>query len=118
MYSHDPEELDGLYPYDDDVEFAGAGPGPDLNDVEWVRRRRRRRGTRFWYDPMRRRSFHDLDDFYEMPVLSPEWMRVDVEMCGQVLVMLRREEHLRNVVECMGVRTHLLQESSTPVTKD
>lgn len=104
LYSNDPDELDGLYPYDDDTEFTGAGPGPDLNDSEWIRRRRRRRGTRFWYDPLRRRSFHDLDDFHEMPVLAPEWMRVDVEMCGQVLVMLRREEHLRNVVKCLEVR--------------
>ncbi|RXW25248.1 hypothetical protein EST38_g606 [Candolleomyces aberdarensis] len=113
LYSYDPDELEGLYPYDEDMEFTGAGPGFDINDVEWVRRRRRRRGTRFWYDPMRRRSFHDLDDFYEMPPSKADWMRVDVEMCGQVLVMLRREEHLRNVVESLGILNTSLSATNT-----
>lgn len=38
-----------------------------------------------------------------MPVLKPERMRIDVEICGQILVMTRREEHLRNVMECLKV---------------
>jgi hypothetical protein len=30
-------------------------------------------------------------------------MRIDVDLCGQLLVMRRREEHLRNVVGCLQV---------------
>lgn len=31
-------------------------------------------------------------------------MRIDVELCGQIFVMRRREEHLRGVVQCLEVR--------------
>jgi hypothetical protein len=30
-------------------------------------------------------------------------MRIDVELCGQLLVMRRRERHLENVVACLEV---------------
>ncbi len=51
-----------------------------------------------------RRSYHDLDSLRSVKVLRPEQMRIDVELCAQVLVMMRREEHLRNVVACLEVR--------------
>jgi hypothetical protein len=82
----------------------------DVDDADWVQRRRRRRGAAknvgWWVGLRRRRSFVDLDDWWGMDVLSPERMRVDVEMCGQVLVMIRREEHLRNAIACLEVRFH------------
>ncbi|KAF8913919.1 hypothetical protein CPB84DRAFT_1840695 [Gymnopilus junonius] len=45
-----------------------------------------------------RRSFHDLQAFHGMEVLTPERMKIDVDICGQLLTMWRREEHLRNVI--------------------
>lgn len=50
-----------------------------------------------------RRSYHDLDSLRAIKVLSPERMKLDVELCAQVLIMVRREEHLRNVVACLEV---------------
>jgi hypothetical protein len=52
----------------------------------------------------RRRSFHDLETFKEVQVLSLERMVIDVEICGQLLIALRREEHLENVAACVKVR--------------
>ena len=49
----------------------------------------------------RRRSFHDLSSLRDMRVLKIEQMRVDVELCGQLLIMARREEHLQNVMACL-----------------
>jgi len=57
------------------------------------------------FDMRRRRSFHDLDTFRRLEVLSRDQMRIDVELCGQLLIMLRREEHLRNVITCVKVCT-------------
>ncbi|KAF6762132.1 hypothetical protein DFP72DRAFT_957982 [Ephemerocybe angulata] len=99
---------------DDDVLVEG---GVDLDDEDWVRRRRRRRGARYWCDPMRRRSFQDLDEFGEVVVgaeqaAAVERMRVDVEMCGQVLVMTRREEHLRNVAACLEILNSSLSQAN------
>jgi hypothetical protein len=40
-----------------------------------------------------------------MRVLKLEQLRVDVELCGQLLIMARREEHLQNVMACLQVST-------------
>ena len=55
----------------------------------------------------RRRSFHDLKSLRAMPVLTAERMKIDVEIAGQVLIMARREQHLRNVVACLEVNISL-----------
>ena len=52
----------------------------------------------------RRRSFHDLETFEGVQVLSLERMVIDVEICGQLLIAWRREEHLENVAACIKVR--------------
>lgn len=52
----------------------------------------------------RRRSFHDLQTFSDIEVLTPERMKIDVDICGQLLTMWRREEHLKNVITCTRVR--------------
>ena len=57
--------------------------------------------------PSRRRSFHDLSSLRDMRVLKIEQMQVDVELCGQLLIMARREEHLQNVLACLEVNTFL-----------
>jgi len=38
-------------------------------------------------------------------------MKLDVELCAQVLIMVRREEHLRNVVACLEV-SHVMDTST------
>lgn len=55
------------------------------------------------YSSSRRRSFHDLPSLRGMRMQNLEQMRVDVELCGQLLIMARREEHLRNVMACLQV---------------
>lgn len=61
----------------------------------------------------RRRSFHDLSSLRDMRVLTPERMRIDVELCGQMLIMTRREQHLLNVLACLQVRNISVVSSQT-----
>lgn len=72
---------------------------PDDADEDGEHRKRLvRHGLR------RRHSFHDFRTFSGMRVLLPERMRIDVGLCGQLLVMRRREEHLKNALACLQVR--------------
>ena len=68
----------------------------DPSDLEKLHRRRL-----LVSGPERRRSFDDAPDFATTPILPVERMRIDVELCGQLLVMRRREAHLANVVACL-----------------
>ncbi|KAL4075844.1 hypothetical protein J3A83DRAFT_4487427 [Scleroderma citrinum] len=70
---------------------------------------RRRCGGFKW----RRHSFHDLSSIGEITVLRKEWMRIDVELCGQIVVMRRREEHLRGVLRCLEHLTNTLALTNT-----
>ncbi|KAH7914333.1 hypothetical protein BJ138DRAFT_1144062 [Hygrophoropsis aurantiaca] len=49
----------------------------------------------------RRHSFQVMTEFKDVRVLRLEWMRIDVDLCGQLLVMRRREAHLQNVLACL-----------------
>ena len=69
----------------------------DLSETEQKLHRRRLLAA----GPDRRRSFDDADDLADTRVLPIERMRIDVELCGQLLVMRRREAHLANVVACL-----------------
>jgi len=51
----------------------------------------------------KRHTIHGLPSAQEIPVLRTEWMRIDVELCGQILMMRRREAHLEGVVKCLEV---------------
>lgn len=53
-----------------------------------------------------------------MGVLTPERMRVDVELCGQLLIMTRREQHLQNVLACLHVLTRNLTSTNTLLRED
>ncbi|PFH52744.1 hypothetical protein AMATHDRAFT_1795 [Amanita thiersii Skay4041] len=66
----------------------------------------------------RRRSFHDLNSLEDMIILTPEQMRIDVELCGQMLVMLRRQEHLRNVIACLQVLESCLADTNSHLRED
>ena len=66
----------------------------------------------------RRRSFHDLGSLQDMVILTPEQMRIDVELCGQMLTMVRRQEHLRDVISCLQVLESSLSTTSSLLRDD
>ena len=66
----------------------------------------------------RRRSFHDLGSLRDTPVLTPEQMRIDVELCGQMLIMIRRQEHLQNIISCLQVLESSLSTTSSILRED
>lgn len=66
----------------------------------------------------RRRSFHDLESFRGMHVLTPDHMRIDVQLCGHLLIMHRREQHLKNVIACLQVLTSNLSDTSDKLRAD
>jgi hypothetical protein len=55
------------------------------------------------YYYLRRHSFSAGDEFPSVRVLPVDYMRIDVELCGQLIIMRRREEHLGNLVTCLEV---------------
>ncbi|KAG6335636.1 hypothetical protein ID866_3452 [Astraeus odoratus] len=60
----------------------------------------------------RRHTFHDMDSIRFIRVLRLEWMRIDVELCGQIMVMRRREAHLQGVFECLEYLTNTLSRTN------
>ncbi|EIN10634.1 hypothetical protein PUNSTDRAFT_84841 [Punctularia strigosozonata HHB-11173 SS5] len=66
----------------------------------------------------RRRSFDDVDRLGDIRILPMDRMRIDVELCGQLLVMRRREEHLRNVVGCLQILTKRLARTNAALRED
>jgi hypothetical protein len=51
-------------------------------------------------------------------VLPVQRMKVDVELCGQLLVMRRREEHLKGVVACLRILTSRLAQMNAYLRED
>lgn len=66
----------------------------------------------------KRRSFDDADSLRNMRILPIERMRTDVELCGQLLVMRRREQHLANVLACLNALTVKLSASNSLLHQD
>ncbi|KAI0650708.1 hypothetical protein C8Q79DRAFT_923901 [Trametes meyenii] len=66
----------------------------------------------------RRRSFDDAADLADSRILPIERMRIDVELCGQLLVMRRREAHLANVLACLHALTHRLSTQNAQLHAD
>ncbi|KAH7887723.1 hypothetical protein F5I97DRAFT_2011196 [Phlebopus sp. FC_14] len=60
----------------------------------------------------RRHTFHDLDSVRNISILPVDWMHIDVELCGQILVMRRREAHLDGVAKCLEYLTCTLSRLS------
>ncbi|KAF8195869.1 hypothetical protein K438DRAFT_2017114 [Mycena galopus ATCC 62051] len=97
-------------------EPSDAGAAGYLSDAAPVPPPRRRQVA---LGPRRRRSWHqDPKSFKGLKVLSPERMRIDVALCGQVLIMVRREEHLKNVLACVQVLTSSLSQVNTKLRED
>ena len=65
-----------------------------------------------------RRSFDDAEKLKGTRILPVEYMRTDVELCGQLLVMHRREEHLANVLACLQAVTQTLSTSNATLRND
>ncbi|KAF8351438.1 hypothetical protein F5887DRAFT_937473 [Amanita rubescens] len=68
--------------------------------------------------PERRRSYHDSGSLQDMVILTPEQMRIDVELCGQMLIMVRRQDHLRDVISCLQVLESSLSTTSSLLRED
>ena len=51
-------------------------------------------------------------------MLPVERMKIDVELCGQLLVMRRREQHLEGVVACLGTLTSRLSQMNAYLRED
>ncbi|KAF9646031.1 hypothetical protein BDM02DRAFT_3148177 [Thelephora ganbajun] len=61
----------------------------------------------------RRRSFADASRLKGIRVLPIERMKIDVELCGQLLIMRRREKHLQNMIHCMEQMCYTLSETNS-----
>ncbi|KAF9821170.1 hypothetical protein IEO21_00778 [Rhodonia placenta] len=85
------------------------------SDTEMEGRRRRRTLT---LRPRRCRSFDAAADLRGVRVLPTERMRIDVDLCGQLLVMRRREQHLANVVACLSALTARISHTNTRLRAD
>ena len=66
----------------------------------------------------RRRSFDDASGLPRSRVLPVQCMKIDVELCGQLLVMRRREQHLEGVVACLGILTSRLSQINAYLRED
>ena len=93
---------------DDETEATASD-----TEMDTVRRRRPRP-----FGPRRCRSFDAASDVAETRVLPLERMRIDVDLCGQLLVMHRREQHLINVAECLAALTERLSRTNTHLRTD
>lgn len=80
---------------------------------DWARPRRRNLTAL-----KRQRSSDDAAFLRGMRPLPMELMRVDVELCGQLLIMRRREQHLANVLSCLSALTTKLSETNSTIRQE
>ncbi|THG94413.1 hypothetical protein EW026_g7057 [Hermanssonia centrifuga] len=66
----------------------------------------------------KRRSFDDADALRGTRILPVDRMRIDAELCGQILVMRRREQHLANVLACLDALTSDLSATNSSLRQD
>ncbi|KAF4574587.1 hypothetical protein EYR36_005935 [Pleurotus pulmonarius] len=99
-------------PVQDSGATGSADEGMDDFFGQTPRQRRHRREAK------RRRSFHDLAAFRDIRVLTPEQMKIDVELCGHYLVLSRREEHLVNVMQCLEIFANQLSATNASLRSD
>ncbi|THV08548.1 hypothetical protein K435DRAFT_740733 [Dendrothele bispora CBS 962.96] len=94
---------DSLHQHRRGQSAAGGRDGVE-ESFSGVRLRRQEEGMKkrpLGLSPTRRRSFHDLGSFRGCYVLSTERMKIDVELCGNFIIMRRREEHIKNVIAAL-----------------
>lgn len=67
----------------------------------------------------KRRSFDDAERLRNnIRTLPMDRMRIDVELCGQLLIMRRREAHLQNIVACLQTLTQTLSSTNASLRND
>ncbi|KAI0320823.1 hypothetical protein OF83DRAFT_1102938 [Amylostereum chailletii] len=66
----------------------------------------------------RRRSFDDAFNLWNARLLPVDWLKIDVDLCGQLLIMRRRERHLEDVVATLNVLTGMLSETNANLRED
>ncbi len=66
----------------------------------------------------RRRSFDDASGLPRSHLLPVQRMKIDVELCGQLLVMRRRQQHLESVVACLRILTSRLSQTNAYLRED
>ncbi|KAH8105824.1 hypothetical protein BXZ70DRAFT_966334, partial [Cristinia sonorae] len=104
----------------DDEVHSGTGTGTLVDDEEgWnnthVHVYQRQRTIML----KKRRSFDDADRLRgSIRVLPIERMRIDVELCGQLLILRRREAHLANVIACLRALTQTLSNTNAHLRSD
>ncbi|KDQ64523.1 hypothetical protein JAAARDRAFT_187846 [Jaapia argillacea MUCL 33604] len=63
-------------------------------------------------------SLDDISRLKDLRVLPIDWMRIDVELAGQALIMRRRERHLENVVACLQALTQSLSSTNSSLRQE
>lgn len=64
------------------------------------------------------RSFDDAEDLRGLRTLPTDRMQIDIELCGQFLMMRRREEHMANVIVCLKALTSTLSSSNSSIRQE
>ncbi|KAI0053522.1 hypothetical protein FA95DRAFT_1600673 [Auriscalpium vulgare] len=66
----------------------------------------------------RRRSFDDASALRHSRILPLDRMKIDVDLCGQLLIMQRREKHLAGVVSTLEILTSILSQTNARLRSD
>ncbi|THH06359.1 hypothetical protein EW146_g9636, partial [Bondarzewia mesenterica] len=96
----------------DNVSVLGDGLVKD--DMSVLSLRRRAVGVGL----VRRRSFDDASRLTRMRILPLDRMKIDVDLCGQLLIMRRRERHLEGVISTLHVLTNVLSRTNAQLRED
>lgn len=93
-----------------DVSEASRSRDTLLDPEEGARPRRRHLQAL-----KRRRSADDADLLRGTRLQPVDLLRIDVELCGQLLIMHRREQHLANVLACLSALTTKLSATNSTI---
>jgi hypothetical protein len=96
-----------------DVSEASRSRDTLVDPDDWSRPRQRNLQVL-----KRRRSFDDADALRGTRLLPIDLMRIDVELCGQLYVMRRREQHLANVLACLSALTAKLSDTNSTIRQE
>ncbi|KAM5540531.1 hypothetical protein V8D89_005989 [Ganoderma adspersum] len=104
-------KADSSSPVEDEAEAEA-----EVEDICFLEKQHRRRLLSSGLD--RRRSFDDAAHLAGMRTLPIERMRIDVDLCAQLLVMRQREAHLANVVACLQALASRLSTQNAQLRAD
>lgn len=104
----------GVSPLGRAEQSEASGSRDTVNDLDdWMRPRRRNLQAL-----KRRRSSDDADFLRGTRILPIDLMRIDVELCGQLFIMRRREQHLANVLACLTALTTKLSATNSTIRQE